>query len=313
MIRVPILLFLVVTAVLAIRQGRAAEDPAPVPVQVRFRESEARPGDVVHLELRFVLPPGAVLTDPVLVKGMEKRKLLGIEKVRGGLDLGLLVDSLDPFTVPGLQVPFMDQGGSPGTVASEPVRLRVVTDLPQDPATARVRPIKDLVAADPSWGRSTLLYGAAGVCAVLLAAGGVWWFSRRRRAKGEVLSPVPPHTAAYQALEVLRARRSAGQMDDKGYYFALSEIVRGYMERIRAFPALEMTTEEITSKVRSAQDREVVQLLRDADLVKFAAFTPTRSRAEEHWSMAWKYVGDTTDPDPCLPVGPKPTGSAKRP
>ena len=71
----------------------------------------------------------------------------------------------------------------------------------------------------------------------------------------------------------------AGRLFEKGevktFYFNFSEIIRRYMESIRYFPAAEMTTEEIVRRVgNNSQDQEILTLLRQADLVKFADAAP---------------------------------------
>ena len=66
---------------------------------------------------------------------------------------------------------------------------------------------------------------------------------------------------------------------------------------MRGFPAAEFTTEEITSCLNNEQDRRLLPLLRQADLVKFADTIPTQARKEEAVSTALSYIHETS-PDP---------------
>ncbi|MDB4264998.1 hypothetical protein N9893_02930, partial [bacterium] len=71
---------------------------------------------------------------------------------------------------------------------------------------------------------------------------------------------------------------------------AYSEILRRYLEAIRDFPAAEFTTEEIARHIRDDQDRQLIALLQQADLVKFADRVPTPARKEEDIKAALAYI-----------------------
>jgi hypothetical protein len=80
----------------------------------------------------------------------------------------------------------------------------------------------------------------------------------------------------------------------KTFYFIFSEIIRRYMESIRYFPAAEMTTEEIVRHVgNTSQDLEILPLLRQADLVKFADTIPTPDRKVSDIEAARTYIRQT--------------------
>ena len=66
------------------------------------------------------------------------------------------------------------------------------------------------------------------------------------------------------------------------------------MESIRHFPAAEMTTEEIVRHVaNTSQDQEILPLLRQADLVKFADTIPTPDRKVSDIEAARTYIRQT--------------------
>ena len=66
------------------------------------------------------------------------------------------------------------------------------------------------------------------------------------------------------------------------------------MESIRHFPAAEYTTEEIAHHIRdNKQDRKILPLLRQADLVKFADTVPTPYRKDEDIQTALSYIHET--------------------
>jgi len=91
---------------------------------------------------------------------------------------------------------------------------------------------------------------------------------------------------------------AAGGLFERGevktFYFIFSEIIRRYMESIRHFPAAEMTTEEIARHVaNTSRDQEILPLLRQADLVKFADTIPTPDRNVRDIEAARAYIRQT--------------------
>jgi hypothetical protein len=79
----------------------------------------------------------------------------------------------------------------------------------------------------------------------------------------------------------------------KAYYFRYSEILRRYLEALRGYPAAEFTTEEIASHMEEEQDRQLLPLLRQSDLIKFADTVPTSARKEEDVKLALSYIQET--------------------
>jgi len=100
----------------------------------------------------------------------------------------------------------------------------------------------------------------------------------------------PPDIRARRELRGLESRRYFEKGRVKKYYFSFSEILRCYLESIRNFPAAEYTTEEIARHIRDQQDRKLLALLQQADLVKFADTKPTQARKEEDIKAALAYI-----------------------
>ena len=115
--------------------------------------------------------------------------------------------------------------------------------------------------------------------------------------KSPAMSQDPPHVWAKKEIEHLEAQRLFEKGQAKAFYFRFSEIIRKYLESLRGFPAAEFTTEEISSSINYEQDRKLLPLLRQADLVKFADATPTPARKEEEVKAALTYIHETS-PDP---------------
>lgn len=115
--------------------------------------------------------------------------------------------------------------------------------------------------------------------------------------------PSPPHEAALAALEKLRAQRLWQEGKHKLYYSALTDILRTYIAGRYGVSAMEMTSDEIVEAMRgvdlprkSAMD--LAQILREADLVKFAKAAPEADENEAAYRAACDFVEQTKPEEP---------------
>ena len=81
----------------------------------------------------------------------------------------------------------------------------------------------------------------------------------------------------------------------KPFYSRLGDTLRQYYERVNQIPALEMTSGELIRALRSdSLDREMMEytrkVLNQADMVKFAKFTPTLDQAYEDLETATLFL-----------------------
>ena len=110
--------------------------------------------------------------------------------------------------------------------------------------------------------------------------------------------PLPPHEQAFKALEQLRKERLWQDGKHKEYYSALTDILRTYIDGHFGVGAMEMTSDEIIEAMRSVElpqksAMDLTQILRDADLVKFAKAVPEAEENEAAMSAAWDFVEQT--------------------
>jgi hypothetical protein len=110
--------------------------------------------------------------------------------------------------------------------------------------------------------------------------------------------PLPPHEVARMALERLYVQRLWQAEKHKLYYSSLTDILRTYIDGRFGVSAMEMTSDEIIEAMRevdlpqkSAMD--LTQVLRDADLVKFAKAMPEAEENEAAYSAVWNFVEQT--------------------
>ena len=99
-------------------------------------------------------------------------------------------------------------------------------------------------------------------------------------------------------LDRLSSKLKKGGIEPKAFYFELSLALRAYMEGLRGFPAVQMTSQEIAALVLDSADRQAVGILFEADHVKFAKGAASASAMRGHLDMALEFVKSTMPKDP---------------
>lgn len=255
--------------------------------------NSAAVGSIVVLTLRYTLPEGALLPKDPEIRGLEGISIVERIEVPGEIRIKLLVDRLGPWKSGPLSLAVQDKDRGTQVLEAEPVSLTVFSNLGDQPAEAQLRPIQGIVPTQAVW-LQYLAWGA-GLAGLLLAGLGFFWWRRKRRAQRDFLElEDPPHLRALKQIEQLQAKGIFEKGNVKEFYFSFTEILRRYLESLRGFPAAEFTTEEIARYVDNQQDRKLLPLLREADLVKFADTIPTPARKEEDVKTALDYIQQTS-------------------
>ena len=130
----------------------------------------------------------------------------------------------------------------------------------------------------------------------MLLTGVIVYYLMNRKKKvvvQEVITPgLAPFEEALERLQKLDEKLLWQNNQVKQYYSELTEIVRGYIEKELKIPALESTTDELVETIQDFNDAETIsasresirklkELLREADLVKFAKSKPLSHEIEE--------------------------------
>jgi hypothetical protein len=255
-------------------------------------QETAKLGGIVLLTLRYRLPEGARLPDKPEIRGLEGFTIVGREIGPGQIKVRLLVDTVDSWKTGPLALSYVDKDEKTQVLGADPVSIKVLSNLGEKPEEAQLRPIQGIVPIRAWWLK--YLPWAAGLLGIMLAGTGIFFWHRKRRIQkvsAELLDP--PHVRARKEIEQLEAQRLFERGHIKRFYFRFSEIIRRYLESIRGFPAAEFTTEEIAFHIDNEQDRKLLPLLRQADLVKFADSEPTPARKEEEVRAALSYIHQT--------------------
>lgn len=185
---------------------------------------------------------------------------------------------------------------------TEPLTLHVGGVELGDNATPKdIKPIRELPFSLSWWIQKHLAWVLGG-CATIIAIVLLTLLLRRvRRATPAVEAPVPQeplHVRILRELEVLEKERVWQQGDHKGYQSRLTDLLRSYIEERYQVPALERTTDELMHELRVSplsveQQNLIGNILRLADLVKFAKVLPAPQENEQMMASALRFVRET--------------------
>ena len=177
--------------------------------------------------------------------------------------------------------------------STDAFRVYVLSVLAEGDTLLRdIKPLERYPGQLPLW-----VYLLWGVLIITLAI--YMLASRPRKAKTEAPKPVPKEEVmpAWElALRELNALEASGLLvagDWNQFYFRLSEITRGFLEKNYRFAALEMTTREITDVLHSrqiARKQELIAFFRACDQVKFARHLPDTQEAQGHLQWLKSYL-----------------------
>ena len=185
-----------------------------------------------------------------------------------------------------------------------------VKDVAVDTTKQKMFTIKEAMAVNrPPFDFSTLFFW---VLAILLALGILAYIlSRRKKRKEAREEELPPYEQAITALKALDSSNLLIENKSKEYYSNLTEIVKRYLDREVDDSALESTSEELIERLQlhkdaghfdfdSATIRHLDQILKRADLVKFAKVQQQSSQAEADRNTIETIINDTHEviPEP---------------
>ncbi len=271
----------------------AAQEGGPAALSARFVPDSALVGDRAQLVLSYVLPEGATLPPDPQIQGIDELTLKGLQQKDGEIRVEVLVDQIGTLKTGSLSLGYIDAEGKNAGLNAEPAALTVASNLGERPNEAELKPIYGIMPIRSAFMKQLpwMLMGLG-----VFAAAGIglyFWMRRRRLHKKRTSVYVPPHTLAEQEIHELESQRLFEKGRVKEFYFRFSEIMRHYLESLRGFPAAEYTTQEIAQAVQAPEDRRILPLLQDADMVKFADMTPTSAKKEDEIAQALAYIHDT--------------------
>jgi hypothetical protein len=282
--------------VVALGAGSAAAAEEPT-ASVTASKTEVPVGQAFTVDITVSGPDGAVYTFPP-EPGNEQVELRTWRPPAGASlaapspnahRYDAAVFAVGEAEIPAITIGYRLADGTEGRVSTKPLAVRVLSVLPKDPQEQKLADVRGPVALEVG----PAFWAALAVALCALAAL-VWWWRRRPRAAAPAAQsapPVPPDVEALQALDRLAAARLVERGDYRGFYIALTAVMKLYLERRLGAPIVEMTTAEMIAFLRDApQHDELVPTMRDlagaADQIKFARGEGLAQEAERHIAAA---------------------------
>ena len=322
------LLVVMALSIVAVAAAPAQSGPPPgVRVSLAADSSELTVGDLITLSLIVSHPEDSTVVIPRLgpewgpfeVQAQTSVQTVsltdGVRTVAKQFRVTLFAPGA--FETPDLPVSVRGRDGTVVQVSPDPMRLIVNSVLSSpDDELKDLRPPADLTT--PLWERTIVLVLIAVAVVVLLCGIAFFFLRRSRRTDGPVGFPPDlrtPWEVATQELDRIAALGLPGRGETKEHYTLLAAALRTYLgatylRNVGGQDADEMSTEEIAAGIwQSALDhgnaRLVIELLLEADLVKFANHEPNAARANEAVVLVRSIVEATKPSVPGAP-GPAP-------
>jgi hypothetical protein len=306
--------------------GLTAEaERGPYKFTVEISPKEAWVGDAITIKLRATTPEGQVVELPG-AGDFGGLTILNVEKndpkpaIDGGLvweqTVAATADVSGAVDMPALT---MKYGAQPAQADSPPIfdselavdaqKIEVRSALTSQDSVSSPRDITGVLTPGrrplTAWEWAGLVGGILllGTLATLVT---IWI----RRVINRPPPPILPEVWALRQLSLLEAETLIAEWRPKGFYYGLSEIVRGYIEKKFRLAAPEMTTEEFL--VALARDRRAVpydaftlrEFMEACDLVKYAALEPVPADGQNALGRARSFVDATAAAAEATSAGP---------
>jgi hypothetical protein len=291
---------LLIGILLAAAVGAYGQSPqTAVRAHVAVLPRDISVGDVFHVAVRLDLPAGAALAAPdslALPDDLEQagRRSLRVDSAAGARRVTVVypLTAWRPgsYTLPEVVLGMVANGTRTDVVAEVPP-FDVRSVLPADTAGIEPQPAKDVLGANRLWWPILLGLLLLALSAVALY---YWWRRRTPIAVAPALMPaIPPRAVALAQLDELQRSELLSRGELKRFYQRLTEVLRHYVASLDGGFGVDLTTSELSLRMRGTGGAEVLELVRilgAADLVKFARARCPVDTAQQDLAAARDWV-----------------------
>jgi len=189
------------------------------------------------------------------------------------------------------------------TVWSKSLSLKVVQPFKIDTASNAIADIKPVLEPKFNWFNVLfiilLVLAIHGILILLFYLYKKYFKKLPELDSKEMKLLLPPHVVALSELDKIKQEKPWQQGRSKEYHTELTDVIREYIERVYSVNSMEMTSEEILDHLRHLRIEQksaysgLIQILRLADLVKFAKWNATPDEHELSLMNAYLFVNQT--------------------
>lgn len=196
--------------------------------------------------------------------------------------------------------PFVQDGD---TTWSNSLSLKVIQPFQIDTASNQIADIKDVAKPLFNWNliwKYLLIFWLINLIALLILVL-IRKFVHKKpifeQVKPEIV--LPPYVVALTKLDEIKHEKAWQHNRTKEFHTDLTDTIRTYIEKTEGVPCMEMTSEEILSELHHLRFENkpaytaLIQMLRLADLVKFAKWDAMPDENELSLSNAYAYIQHT--------------------
>ena len=257
-------------------------------IKVEIDTTNIRIGEQFNLQIS-VGEIQNVIIPKLELKGLEIIDSTKIDTLNNSLIRRYILTGFDSgsFYIPQQQIFVKNQA-----FLTDSLLVNVAT-IAIDTTKVKKFPIKS-IKSEPFTFDDFKIYAYLLIAALAIISFWIYWFVVRKQKENEeeaTYKAMPPYEEAIYRLNELDEKLLWQNNKIKEYYSELTEIIRGYIERELKVPALENTTDEVLDMLKDFKDSDAIQtsketlkklkeLLREADLVKFAKSKPLANEIE---------------------------------
>jgi hypothetical protein len=286
-----------IVALLFLGMGTAVAQ-GDISAEVTAVQPVAHIGEPIQLRVEVHHPAGWRVIVPPLDKTwgdfeVQEQSAPVVTEIESGressqMTLTVMAWQLGEFSTPELVITVANGEGELVEVTADPVTIQVETVLTGDDLALRDIKPQAVLPLAVWWPWLAGLLGLVGILSVL------WW-------RGRAVTAVPfvdnrlPYQVALDELYEIAASGLAEKGNFKRYYTQTTDVLRHYLDDTLSLQTEEQTTGEIRQTIQPLawqnEDKKLLlNLLNEADLVKFAKVKPTVADAQRATGEAKKVV-----------------------
>lgn len=255
--------------------------------------------DVLHssdFELLDLNPKLAI--KPFEIKSIQRSAAtIANRATNESFDLILTIFELGEYQIPKLPIEFKKPDGTKGTVYTDVWPIKVVSVRPNTDPTVDIHDLKGQkkLPLDPEKVRQLWIAGLSIVSALLLI--GLIFFGVRKYLNWRK-NRMPPYEKAMAKLNALGSMPLQDADQIRIFYTDLSHLLREYFRGQFKFGSVEWTTQDYQGQVYRSfllerEANELMDLLKQADLVKFAKLAPDVEKSQQYLANAKTIVEES--------------------